>query len=243
MLQTCTVKEPWGKDLSTLQFTPPLSKPMFLDVIETFQVKHIAWEKEGDLNAAELAAYLNCPVVSGESDFYLFTPDQPMPSYCFIPLDSICWKVKPLRVQCERCQTLQKSCMVLSCKTFCLSESPLKYLNPKLFPLLSLLLGNDYAKCEFQIDGVPRENCPAEWPKRLREIDARLNCLRQFNNDDLIKPLDAALTHVDKAAKFSGERTVRIDVSLHPRSAWFRSRNGSVSSLITATLLFNLGPS
>ncbi|THD19011.1 hypothetical protein D915_010345 [Fasciola hepatica] len=199
MMNNRTSKDSWDKESHVINKLPPLSTSVFLDVVESFQFKHVAWGSEGHLHSAELAVYLNCPVISRNSDLFLVNSDSPMP-YCFIPLDSIFWEVKRLNVQCERCETLRKTCSVLSCKRFCLSNSPLKCLNPKLFPLLPLLLGNDYTKIVHvpRIDGVPRPQYPPEWSERLCEIDTRVNWLSQFNNDDLTKPLRAILSEVGK---------------------------------------------
>ncbi|TPP39743.1 hypothetical protein FGIG_10685 [Fasciola gigantica] len=49
-----------------------------------------------------------------------------------------------------------------------------------------------------QADGVRRTQCPPEWSEPLSKVDALVNWLSQFNNDDLTKPLNAILCQIDK---------------------------------------------
>ncbi|THD25850.1 hypothetical protein D915_003370 [Fasciola hepatica] len=91
-----------------------------------------------------------------------------------------------------------KTCSVFSCKRFSIPDSPLNCVDPKPFPLLSLVLRNDHKKTVPRIDGVRRAHYPPDLPKRLREIDARVNWLSQLNNEDLTTPLNAILSQIDR---------------------------------------------
>ncbi|VDP16524.1 unnamed protein product [Echinostoma caproni] len=168
-------------------FIPSLSTNVLLYVVEQHGFMHIAWETEGDLHAAELAIYLNCPLISEDSDFYLFVSEGPT-ELCFVRQSSIVWNAKRLHTSCDRCRANANQCHVLLCEKFCRNTSPLKSVSRKLLPLLSVLIGNDL------IDPAPMfgliSDCRGSNPPRIRSrnvsrIDTCIRWLSQFHGEDL----------------------------------------------------------
>ncbi|TGZ56993.1 hypothetical protein CRM22_010044 [Opisthorchis felineus] len=126
---------------STPDILPKLTNRVFLSVLEELGIHHVKCEREADIHVAELAIYLNCPVVSNDSDFFIF--GAPLSSdYRVIPLMFLEQKCKPLPSRCSAC-TGGAGCYALSCKIFRPSQSVLRGICPPLRPLLPVLVGND----------------------------------------------------------------------------------------------------
>ncbi|GAA57647.1 O-sialoglycoprotein endopeptidase [Clonorchis sinensis] len=126
---------------STPNILPKLTNHVFLSVLEEMGIHHVKCEREADIHVAELAIYLNCPVVSNDSDFFIF--GTPLASdYRVIPFMFLEQKSKPLPSRCSAC-TGSAGCYALPCKVFRPSQSVLRRICPPLRPLLPVLVGND----------------------------------------------------------------------------------------------------
>ncbi|KER20959.1 hypothetical protein T265_10617 [Opisthorchis viverrini] len=179
---------------STPDILPKLTNQVFLSVLEEMGIHHVNCEREADIHVAELAIYLNCPVVSNDSDFFIFgTP--PASDYRVIPLMFLEQKSKPLPSRCSAC-TDSAGCHALPCKVFRPSQSVLRGICPPLRPLLPVLVGNDV------ISSVP---FPSAITERLnssqrngmsynsRRIHAVIGWLSGFS-DDLSTPVREILS-------------------------------------------------
>ncbi|KAF8564151.1 hypothetical protein P879_11653, partial [Paragonimus westermani] len=54
------------------EILPKLTNLVFREVLNELRIPHFCYEREADMHIAELAIYLDCPLLSNDSDFYLF---------------------------------------------------------------------------------------------------------------------------------------------------------------------------
>ena len=120
---------------------PKLTNQVFRAVLRELGIHHVNCEREADMHVAELALYLNCPVVSNDSDFFIFAAP-PTCDYRVIPLTFMEQECKPLPLRCNSCP-VDRDCYAISCKVFRPSNSSLKRIHSSLVPLLPVLVGND----------------------------------------------------------------------------------------------------
>lgn len=111
-----------------IQVYPLMAKEMFIDIVKQLGVKVVQCSYEADDVIAHLAASLNCPVLSNDSDFFIFNVD-------FISLDSL-----QLDVRADHDDSFL-SCEIFDRKKF-LSTYDLQTID-HLY-LLASLIGNDY---------------------------------------------------------------------------------------------------
>ncbi|XP_031825717.2 protein asteroid-like [Nomia melanderi] len=118
------------KRLGCRMFAPPLRMNVFIQVLREKNIKHVRCLIEADRVAAAIANALNCPVLSDDSDFYLYG------TLC-IPFNTLNHTVKR-----------DTAGNALSCKIFqfdyFLNHFP--RLNEYTFSLIAVLLGNDVSK-------------------------------------------------------------------------------------------------
>lgn len=106
---------------------------LFKDIATEYKFPVIRCDYEGDLESANIARTLNCPVLSNDSDFYIFGVQ-------YIPFSSL------------KLQTVQKLLKEKDQSYFCIpcqlyqTEKFLNFINltKNKLPLFATLLGNDY---------------------------------------------------------------------------------------------------
>lgn len=112
---------------------PIMAFDTFTAVLKNIKIPFAVCDFEADKEIAKLANKLNCPVLSNDSDFYIF----PLTAG-FIPLDSVCFPEEKTRiVNLEKFLTAR----IYHVNNF-VDFFPL--LGRKVLPLLSVLLENDY---------------------------------------------------------------------------------------------------
>ncbi|XP_018654423.1 hypothetical protein Smp_084440 [Schistosoma mansoni] len=72
-----------------IDITPRLCRNVLVEILKESSIPYIACEREADITVAELAIYLRCPVTSGDSDFFIYRPNDHNQVYSFIPFSSI----------------------------------------------------------------------------------------------------------------------------------------------------------
>ncbi|EFA04435.1 protein asteroid [Tribolium castaneum] len=124
-----------SKDLNSvtegrISVFPLFLRELFVDIVTTLNIKCLRCDFEGDSESAELARTLGCPIVSFDSDFFIF-------DVLYIPFSTM-----QLRLR-KRKNVNYLVCEVYRIEKFLNSFGGLDKIN---LPLLAALLGNDYIK-------------------------------------------------------------------------------------------------
>ncbi|XP_076654581.1 single-strand DNA endonuclease protein asteroid [Halictus rubicundus] len=115
-----------------MKFFPLLNKLVFKDVLRDKNIRHVQCLFEADNAIASVARILNCPVLSYDSDFYIY-------GTMYIPLDTL----EPNVVKSSTGQGYMKRCKIYRVEYLLNS---FRGLNQSVLPLAAILLGNDYVK-------------------------------------------------------------------------------------------------
>lgn len=158
------------------KFFPLLIKEVFKDVMKEKGVRYTQCIFEADNTIAAIARILNCPVLSYDSDFYIY-------GSLYIPFSTWENNVVP--------NPSGRGYMKL-CKIYCVEKLFRVYngLNQSLLPLAAILLGNDYVKQHtfrnfFRHLKLPRTG-RKKYNEQQRRIDATFNWLRRHSLNQAI---------------------------------------------------------
>lgn len=115
---------------------PLFLREAFKDVLRSLDVQMLMCQYEGDTEIASISKRLNCPVVTFDSDYFLFGVQ-------YIPFKTVASKVTAV----ENWRT--GSYKYISCKMFKIDKllGSFPGLNLNTLHLLPVLLGNDYIDC------------------------------------------------------------------------------------------------
>lgn len=115
-----------------LQIFPLLIREVFMEALSDMSVPYTVCEFEADDEIAAMARHLNCPVLSYDSDFFIY-------NVLYIPFNTI--ESKPKLIE-------DAKIFVLECKIYKVEYmiSHFGGLQEELLPLLATLLGNDYVE-------------------------------------------------------------------------------------------------
>ncbi|CAK1549623.1 unnamed protein product [Leptosia nina] len=118
----------------TIQLFPLLLRDLFKGVLNEINVLYTVCEFEADDEIAALARCLNCPVLSYDSDFYIY-------NVLYIPFNTV--ELKPVQIK----QGDQKI-YVIHCQIYKVEFLTEHFggINKELLPLLATLLGNDFVE-------------------------------------------------------------------------------------------------
>lgn len=109
---------------------PLFLRELFVDIVMSLNIKCVRCDFEGDSESADLARTLKCPILSYDSDFFIF-------DVLYIPFSTV-----QLRVYRKK-NVKYLACEVYRVDKFLNSFGGLDKIN---LPLLAALLGNDYIK-------------------------------------------------------------------------------------------------
>lgn len=115
----------------------PILAPMVMkDILQEMEITFVQSLFEADLDIAKIANYFEAPVVSNDSDFYIYDLNSG-----FITLDSLDFNIVR---KCDEPDGLSK--YYLDCKMFNIKNflSMFEGLKREMLPLFSILMGNDY---------------------------------------------------------------------------------------------------
>ncbi|XP_075991932.1 protein asteroid-like [Anticarsia gemmatalis] len=118
----------------SMKIFPLLLRDVFKEAVADMNVPFTVCEFEADDEIAAMARHLNCPVLSYDSDFFIY-------NVLYIPFNTLDFKPKPVDVDGTRT-------MVMECKIFRMEHLVNIFggLQEELLPLLATLLGNDYVQ-------------------------------------------------------------------------------------------------
>ncbi|KAA3676962.1 uncharacterized protein DEA37_0014330, partial [Paragonimus westermani] len=180
----------WVPDIS-----PRLIEQVCCEALNELAMPYIRCEREADMHIAELAVYLDCPLLSNDSDFYLFQAPSGA-SYRVIKLDSLSAECTCSQTKCEACKHESTECYFLACSAFMFCDSVLRHIPTPLVPLLSVLIGNDVISAVRQPADLQRflsMRGGAGMSYNMRRIDAVVRWLSNFGYDTRV-PLRAILS-------------------------------------------------
>ncbi|XP_036414364.1 protein asteroid homolog 1-like [Colossoma macropomum] len=162
---------------------PILIKNVFKQVLRKLKVPLIQCVAEADWEVAALANEWNCPVLSNDSDFYIFDIKGG-----FLPLSDFHWrKVKSIRQSDKKYipaswYSVSNLCSTLNC------------MNKQLLPIFATILGNDYAHLDKTL--FPNWTKFSLTPGGNRNIDGLLRWLSRHKcPKDAIKALRSTITN------------------------------------------------
>ncbi|XP_022808282.1 protein asteroid homolog 1-like [Stylophora pistillata] len=145
---------------------PPLAKDVFVDALRNRGVKFAFSDREADREIASLANAWNCPVLSNDSDFFIFDIKAG-----YIPITFFNWNSSCLTVRIFYRRKLAMHFQIRA----------------ELIPLFASLAGNDYVSCNL-LSAFHRALNPIQTSNHSREKGAKFESLANM----LSKPPDSS---------------------------------------------------
>ncbi|CAH8452464.1 unnamed protein product [Schistosoma rodhaini] len=196
-----------------IDITPRLCRHVLVEILRESSVRYIACEREADISAAELAIYLQCPVTSGDSDFFIYRPIDNNQVYSFIPLSSILLDCKQRSPPCSVCKLNGAPCYFISCKVLN-NSGPFYKLKYPMLPLFATLVGNDITSnihLPAIINSLIHTSDLQNTSYYQRRIHAIFNWLLCFR--DMKQPLSLILSLYSENERDGIEETIRLGIS------------------------------
>ncbi|XP_066539245.1 protein asteroid homolog 1-like [Hoplias malabaricus] len=227
---------------------PTLTKNVFKQVVRNLKVPLIQCVSEADWEVAALANEWKCPVLSNDTDFYIFNIEGG-----FLPLSHFSWEEVTTSAVSTNCFIKARW---YSVSNLCASY---KTKNKSLLPIFAAILGNDYTQldktwfpnwAEFsrsggrsEIDGLLR------WLSRFPTMTEAIRELRNFNKNSedsltVLKELTKSLEEYNLSpsciAQFfiSGEPQGNLPEPLQILPDWFLKAfaGGKLNSILLNAL-------
>ncbi|XP_013081430.2 protein asteroid-like isoform X2 [Biomphalaria glabrata] len=180
---------------------PALAYETFMQTLSELGIHHATCQFEADTEIAILANKLQCPVISNDSDFYIFDL-----SNGFLPLDYI--DFRPLR-------TGESSQSYLHCHIYHVDEfiKSFEGLSRTMLPVFASLLGNDFIEpsafnafyAKFKVPKLVSKKFSV--PPKLAKVISALHWLHtQVENNDISAIKSQILSFVNPLKKSKVER-------------------------------------
>ena len=162
---------------------PSLTTELLVETLRAHDVQFLFVDGDADKKVAQLANYLKCPLLSNDSDFYIYQV-----AGGYIPLDTLEWEDGAISAQVYYAKEFITRC---------------KFSNPDLLLGIPLLIGNDFYSAhavilaevaEFKMSGFGG-------PKRTRDVVMVLEFLAKFSSlNECVEYLEAKLSRRDPGA-------------------------------------------
>lgn len=172
-----------AKNMPHNNILPPLVKDVFKQILVKEQVEFEESFGEADLRVVSWANHLLCPVLSNDSDFYIYDVKAGV-----LPLDQLQWKNKSGHIQAKVYRRPR------FCKMFCI--------DPALAPVFAAIAGNDYSKLEDGGKFTQRSACRSP----LARLYAILKFLEKVNLQYQQEPQDKQRKALREAFTFVGKK-------------------------------------
>uniref|UniRef100_A0AAQ4P3F3 Asteroid homolog 1 n=1 Tax=Gasterosteus aculeatus aculeatus TaxID=481459 RepID=A0AAQ4P3F3_GASAC len=201
---------------------PALAKVVLLQTLARLEVRFAQCYGEADREVAALAKEWRCPVLSGDSDFYVF--DLPAG---ILPLSYFCWE----DVQRSGSQSF------IRCRSYNTSSFSILFgVQKQMLPAFAALAGNDYVKLE----GTELARFGPQGTGRTSHLEWLLRWLRDFQWPS--EALEAALglmedLSVDRRAELLRGLSLLKDWGLVPQWTRLPLSQGRLSSEVLDVLL------
>nr|XP_055067921.1 protein asteroid homolog 1-like [Misgurnus anguillicaudatus] len=160
---------------------PLLTKYVFAQTLHKLKVPFVQCFEEADGEIAALANQWNCPVLSNDSDFYIFNLKAGL-----LPAEHFLWtNVKENRDTKKKYILTKHFTVERLCASF-------HHMNRDLLPVMACILGNDYGKLQ-NIKHLWKKEYSVHG-KKFACIDGLLRCLSEFEGpeaaiDGVLKPM------------------------------------------------------
>ncbi|XP_060802058.1 protein asteroid-like [Amyelois transitella] len=118
----------------SLQIFPLLLRYVFKEILTEMKVPYTICEFEADAEIAAMARHLDCPVLSYDSDFFIY-------NVIYIPFNTL--GLKPVMIEEDGITSFAFECKIY--KVEFLTDN-FGGLNDEMLPLMATLLGNDYVE-------------------------------------------------------------------------------------------------
>lgn len=155
-----------------VQMFPLLLRDVFLEVVKRLGVKMVRCDFEADYEMACIAKKLDCPILSYDSDFFLFDVK-------YIPFSTV-----TLSVARKAKGVKSMSCQVYSVDSFL---SCFKGLSKECLPLVAVLLGNDYIEWQVFEKFYQHIKLPRGTNEQQRRIGAVIKFLQDETYESAVK--------------------------------------------------------
>lgn len=161
---------------------------VFRNVLKTLNVKMVVCDFEADLEVANIAKELNAPVLSLDSDFYIFDV-----KYIPFTLDRVT-KVKNLQIRVDRKSQGTEQERLLTCKIFNRDNFLRRTgLSKEMLAVLTVFLGNDFIE---RVKDIPKLFRHLNIRSRSRDFVG--NIIGWLKNQNSKKALEALLSFYAK---------------------------------------------
>jgi hypothetical protein len=173
----------------SLQTFPLLIRDVFKQVLMEMDIPFTVCEFEADDEIATMARHLKCPVLSYDSDFFIY-------NVLYIPFNTLERKAKPFFIEGTKVHALE--CKIYKVEYLTKNFGGLK---EDMLPLLATLLGNDYVEKKvfnrfFQQLKLPKsKKCKNEQQRCINGI------FKWLQNETLDSAISKILGRVKKAHK------------------------------------------
>ncbi|XP_026767306.3 protein asteroid homolog 1 [Pangasianodon hypophthalmus] len=145
---------------------PILIKKVFKQILRKLGIPFIQCLAEADWEVAALASEWNCPVLSNDSDFYIFSNRGG-----FLPISHFQWR----KVSHKSAAKKSIPAKWFGFKNLC---TAFNRMNKQLLPLFAIILGNDYTKLDRS--SFPNFSKFSTRPGGTAQIDGLLTWLSRF---------------------------------------------------------------
>ncbi|KAK3515666.1 hypothetical protein QTP70_026425 [Hemibagrus guttatus] len=171
---------------------PIFTKNVFKQILHKLGIPFIQCLAEADWELAALASEWDCPVLSSDSDFYIFNIKSG-----FLPIGHFQWrKVSQLRHNAKNFIPSKSYRVINLCATF-------NHMNKYNLSLFAIILGNDYTKLDKS--SFPNFSKFSTRPGGTAQVDGILVWLSQFPSPK--EAIAALLSPLGKNKKSSSIRT------------------------------------
>ncbi|XP_031441678.1 protein asteroid homolog 1 [Clupea harengus] len=204
---------------------PLLTKAVFMQLLLDMAVPLFQCAAEADFEIASLASQWGCPVLTNDSDFYIFQlPGGYIPFRYFQWGSVVVGKQAPSHGYIPaRCYTVDRLC------------SHFQGLTPQMLPLLAVIMGNDYTPPDIKQIFFSRVNLPVTGGRGNPQTEGLLLWLSQFSSPDEALEEVLELEEGGKRQKRNPTQSVfsagMQEYTLPPRSSLAQFFSGGLSTL------------
>lgn len=161
----------------SVHMLPLFLRELFKDIVIKLHVRSVRCDFEGDYETACIARALKCPVLSYDSDFYIFDVQ-------YIPFNTFHMQI------CQKKGNIK----VISCQMYKIDKFLRSFggINRENLPLLATLLGNDYVKKSVFSKFYSQIKLPKRKPSqsdKQRQIAAVMKWLKDETFESAVKKI------------------------------------------------------
>ncbi|KAJ9584930.1 hypothetical protein L9F63_020736 [Diploptera punctata] len=199
-LQTAKCVNPMTQ--SKLHVFPLFMKDVFMDVLRSLKISFAQSDFEADSEIAAIARQLKCPVLSYDSDFYVY-------DVLYIPFSSVVLEAVKYTEANDKSVKYYISCSIYRIETFLNS---LGGLDKSLLPVLAVVLGNDYIEKQVLQNFLSQIKCPKH--RSLNNTQRQIvGILEWLRNEKLETAVTKILSHLKKQKRSSVSRQLKEIIS------------------------------